>query len=68
MTSLLVLVLLRAIYKPKTVKIVPLVLKHIPHGELNKVNGNGLLKELVYQKYKNLMQYLKLLYSFSYFR
>lgn len=65
MNSLLVLVLLRAIYKPKTVKI---VLKHIPHGELNKVNGNGLLKEFVYQKYRNLMQHLKLLSSFSYFR
>jgi hypothetical protein len=51
MNSLLVLVLLRAVYKPKTVKTVPLVLKHKPHGELNKVNGNGLLKELVYQKF-----------------
>jgi len=42
--------------------LVPLVQKHIPHGELNKVNGNGLLKESVYQKHRNLMQHLKLLY------
>lgn len=66
MNSLPVLVLLRVIYKPKTIKIVSLILKHIPHGKLNKVNGNGLLKEFVFQIYRNLMQHLKLLYSFSY--
>jgi hypothetical protein len=49
MYSLLVLVLLRAVYKPKSVKIVPLVLKYIPHGELNKVKGNGLLKKFMNQ-------------------
>jgi hypothetical protein len=44
--SLLVLVFLRAIYKPKTVKIVPLIMKHIPHGALKKSEWKWIIERI----------------------